>query len=661
VSDLIPSESDSTKRVESDDDLEVGQWYWVKQYGQDYIPNPENPDDEDDEILGPVYDKLPWLVCIVRMGSNYAKVQGVGNAEQRIHFDEFYEECTRENNPKSVIGGKLAQHQEQAGKLMDKVKQLTARLGIAPRSELAEGGEAPSHALAVAHGTDDIKAHKNALIKAKEETLPDLFEKIGEEHEAMAMWMKAELIPMQAEASKLSKRTEVIEDRIFTVELYAGLTEDLIQIKKGKPADNDEKVRLFQRRHYMDEECLAEYESGGMDYKSIKGFNRWLTKKKNLNRILPHPRCVVAFKVRRERKERQGYSLEDFIKIAQEDDADKETFLYIRNGSQVFMLATSIDFGEELFPDTDHSSILGGGNLYMETSWSRIKKLIGESEYQDILARRQERKDKYVRDNAAWEALTEKQKKSKISPWYHGDSDKWEAVEPGNLYYDDAMRLIAADAKAHNRVAVVLQGLLDRSPAFQPHPPWRLWEAAGFANGVELIHDCTRVLVDGDPPDFEAYRDRLNLGIVKGTHTVGQEDLWLRREADKEYDRQRSDYRIKNPYHQTHFYPYGNPGPDHIDKVSKVGRKGKIHFSWQRERQTLKWVTDPDKPGYMKPDESGITTHFECSASSILNVEAYTPGDFRIFYADPRTRQDYLKWAPLLLAAEDWHAKRAKP
>lgn len=37
-------------------------------------------------------------------------------------------------------------------------------------------------------------------------------------------------------------------------------------------------------------------------------------------------------------------------------------------------------------------------------------------------------------------------------------------------------------------------------------------------------------------------------------------------------------------------------------------------------------------------------------------MSAYTPGDFHLFYDDPRTRADYLKWAPYLLAAEDFHA-----
>lgn len=39
-----------------------------------------------------------------------------------------------------------------------------------------------------------------------------------------------------------------------------------------------------------------------------------------------------------------------------------------------------------------------------------------------------------------------------------------------------------------------------------------------------------------------------------------------------------------------------------------------------------------------------------------MNIDAYTSGDFRLFFNDPRTRADYLQWAPLLLEAEEYHA-----
>jgi len=46
----------------------------------------------------------------------------------------------------------------------------------------------------------------------------------------MANWLKASLIPLQAQAEALKPAIKSIENRIFHVELYAGLIEDVKQI-----------------------------------------------------------------------------------------------------------------------------------------------------------------------------------------------------------------------------------------------------------------------------------------------------------------------------------------------------------------------------------------------------------------------------------------------
>lgn len=76
--------------------------------------------------------------------------------------------------------------------------------------------------------------------------------------------------------------------------------------------------------------------------------------------------------------------------------------------------------------------------------------------------------------------------------------------------------------------------------------------------------------------------------------------------------------------------------------------KSNVTFEWQRERQSYnRW--GPDGP---------INTRVTCPVEKLLNVSAYTKGDFKQFYNDHRTRADYLKWAPLLLAAEDYVSRK---
>jgi hypothetical protein len=593
-----------------------------------------------------------WLGCVMHVGSNYAEIHGLelqgGMPYRRVHFDIWHERCQRVLDPDSIIKENIHQCQEKVSDLLERVKYVTAQLAISPTPQLAESTE--TKALALRSPTEDMGAYKTALVKAKKELLPDLFKEIKEAHKELASWMSAQLLPLKAQTGDLEELTESIDNRIFSVELYAGLIEEMIQAKNGKPADLGEKIRLLQRRCYMDEECLAQYQTGGMDIKSLKDFDRWLAKPANLNRLLPFPRCIVAFQVRRHDKERVGNSLSDYIRIFYQAEADKATFLYIRNGEQLYRLSTGIDFGEKLFPDMDH-------NMFNEKLWGKtwnggkIDKLITDNEYQAL-----------IEDLERKKAEAEEQKKTlpKEERWqvrdlYFEERElrEYKPFDPSSVYYDDIAKHIGGMVTQHNRVALVVQGLLDRSPALHPHPPWTIWTTEGFQQALELVYDDSRALTTGEEPCFEAYRDLCNESLKVGSITVGQEDAWERDEADKENERESKNWRVKHLSNHTHFRPFGDPGPGTLARVAAYApRVKKCTYRWQRERRSYSWNWE-NKPKH-------IDCTFTTGATQVLNVDAYKPGDFHIFFDDPRTRADYLKWAPMLLEAEEYHAGNRK-
>ena len=616
------------------DDIELGQWYWVS-------GDPE------------------WLACVVYIGSNYVEMVGQSatwansTSVTRVHMDDFDVDCRREPDAVAYIKGKVGEHESNTRALMGKIRELTARLGLGNTEKLANGGDDTSQALVVATGVADVKAHKNALILAKKETLPALFEEIKEQNQMMAAWMKAELIPLKAEANVLEKSMEAIDGRILTVSLYAGLVEELVQIAKGAPAELGTKIHLYQRRHYMDEECLLEYTAGGMEFKDLRVFDRWLVRKANRHRILPHPRSVVAFQVRRERKERENpTTMGGFIQIQIDEEADKRTFLYIRNGEQVFRLSTDIDFGPQLFPDMEHSMLLGKTELWVRVGSFDKVEIITRGEYEHKVTTDETRRKEYEVELKAWKKDPKNKIGSVFQPIFTARADKYTRVEPNNIHYDDAMKKVAQAVADHNRIAVVLQGLLDRSQAFHPHPNWQLWKAEGFEHALTLVFDDSRALVPGPPPDFEAYRARLNASLKVGSIVVGQEEAWLVREADRENKRQHENWRVRNPIDYRHYWPYGNMGPGMTAKIVRLSRdKTQATFQWERERlRPEKWT------GNLTP----ITVRFTCPTAQLLNISAYTAGEFKQFYTDHRTRADYLKWASLLLTAEDYVGKKAK-
>ncbi len=604
-------------------DAKLGDWYWLK----------------TESRKG---KKKKRFVCITHAGSNYYELKAPDGSEWRIHIDQFFQLCRPVKDPERIISRKIRKYKNQVQALMAEVQEITRRLGVSPHQQIGEATE-ETQALATISGDQNFKSYSDALVKAKDEDLPGLFKRIRDTHEMLATWMKANVLPLQAQVGDLDEHIERIDDRIFSVELYAGLTEQVIKVAKGEPAAMGDKLYLMQRRLYMDEECLANYRAGGMDWDDLDGFDKWLAEPENRDRILPHPRCMVSFQVRRFTKERKARNLRDLWTIAALEQADKETFLYIRNGEQIYCIATALDFGEKLFPDFDKQML--GEPMMGKMFGDRVDELITRREYDAMVAH-----DEAL--EAQWEI---DKKKIPKKDWFFKDPlhrrklnfNQYEPFVDSSVYYDDMSKKLAKEIRHYNRIALIIQGLFDRSPILHPHPPVKTWTQDGFEGAVELVYDQDKALHQGEKPDFEAYMADLAEQIDEDSIVIGQRDFWLRKEGEKETRRRERDYNHKGDAFVEYYEPYGNHGPNYIAQVERIGpRSKKARFTWMRNRQH-----HSHDHGY-----DDIETKIEVSVGRLFNVSAYKPGDFKQFFGDPRTRAEYLQWAPFLIAAEEFHA-----
>jgi hypothetical protein len=626
---------DRVAREERAPESVLGKWFWV---------NHTSFDGKEKRDFG----------CVVHEGSNFVLVRGVeGGLEIRVHNDEFFDMLTPEDNPQAVIDEEVRRLQVKSAALVRQVSDLTQTLGIDTRALSQVGG---GTALTLAAGRREVKEYKNALEKAQKETLPALFEEIKTVNKAIAQWMAAPILPLEAQLATAQETVTHIKRRIYAIELYAGVTEEIVQIAGGEPAPADEKVRLFQRRLYMDEECLADYRAGGMEFKDIKNFDRWLIEPRNLQRILPTPRCIVSMRVRRNEKDRETTSLlSAFINFYLAQD-DKATFLYIRNGENVYRLGTDIDFGRSLFPD--RATFDPQRPMMAKMFASRVDGLIERAAYEALVAadlERERNSKKWLREHpkSTWDSKTMGDREL-ANPFRYTSQfrhDNYEPFDPSSVYYDDIAEEVSDRIAHYNRIALVVQGLFDRSPVFHPHSMAKVWKPEDFMRAVELVYDNSATLPDGDAPDFEAYRSHLNASLTQGSVTIGQERVWMEREARKYNERgARSFYRGFQPVklHE----PWGDPGPGFAAPVGQwKAKSGTAIFRWERRRATARrYSSDPEL----------LNCTLAVTGDRLLNVSAYKPGDFRRFYADPRTRAQYLKWAPYLLGAEDWHAGKGR-
>lgn len=655
---------DQTTRIEHESEVDVGQWFWVK----------KDPDAE------------PWLGCIVSMGSNYVEVESPYRRQLRVHVDDFFRVLTHEPNAGGIIRQKIQGHQQEVMRLMGEVQRVSKCLGVSKHRKLTERSEVDpeQNALVALSQSPDVSQYKTDLVKAKEKTLPDLFKLIGEQNKEMSIWMVAEALPLKAQAEAMKGVVGEIEDRIFNVTLYAGLSEEVIKVRGGEPAAYDEKLHLMQRKLFMDEECLLGYRVGGMEFKDLGDFDDWLTEEENFNRIFPFPRCMVAFQVRRNKKEREdGGCLQTYLINIRLEDADRETFLYIRNGEQLYCMGCDLKFGEMIFPDEKEFD--PSGPMMAKMYCGRVEKVISLHDYEVRVAELEEKRaahnlwfkknpfKQWLKKNPTHpvtrfqmggrervdEPNTERQWKE-ANP--HRDPDvyggfrtsDWSPFDQSNVYFDEILGEIQDRIKYYNRVALIIQGLFDRSPVLHPHAPAKLGEPGGFEAAVKLVYDGMTLYSSQEPPDFEAYCAELRESLNEDSVVIGQEKKFLQKEAEKENKRTRESWNYKATYHEE-FSPYGNDGPGYLAKmVQWKARVKKAVFQWYRKREKSAWV------GYKRTYDP-ILCKLTVEAGDLFNVSAYKPGDFKQFFQDPRTRREYLKWAPMLLTAEEYHAGNIKP
>lgn len=636
--DITPHTGKSVYDDADDGDVRIGEWYWVK--------DSQYTGRSDDN--GPVYEEFEWLGCVMELGTNYVELRAPeidrSSRLTRVHFDHIWKELRREPDAAAYIASRIGHFQSEVNRLLGRVQEETRKLGIVPREQMIEKQAGDSNnALVAVTSQIDTTAYKRELIVAKEETLPELFKQVEKAHKHLAGWMTAPTLPTLATIGPMKDSIKDIEERIYTIELYAGLTEDAVPVREGKPAPIDEKLHVMQRRLYMDEECLLNYRAGGMEFKDIHEFDDWMAEPENADRILPFPRCAVAMKVRRNEKEREGGDdIRQMIQMIFEREADKYTYLYIRNGEQVWRIVCNFEFDEMIFPD--NTIFDPSAPLMMKNFCGRFDKFMTVNEYEVRLAERKERELLHEK----WCAVNPKEDhwRSPHRGYSSFTPGEWEPFTPESVYYDEGVEHLQAQMKRYNRVAVILQGLFDRSPVMAPHHPVKVWEHRSFERSVELVYDAT-TLTYGDKPDFEAYRSKLNASLDVDSIVTGQEEYWLSIEANRENDRRRNSYRERDRYSSYKRYrPHGNPGPGFVAKMAEwKPRSRKAVFRWEMPLQDWRRYNDAMKP-------KTVTV----PADKLFNVSAYTPGDYKQFFLDPRTRQEYLKWAPMLLAAEDYHA-----
>lgn len=471
------------------------------------------------------------------------------------------------------VQGELYQLRDEAAELVQ------GGTDGAPGTGLVPAQQSPVQVKRRLARTRSQLVHKQAAIAAKAAEMKALLDAQRQELDEV-------MRPMQALVAR-------IEEAIWTVNLYLGREEEIVVLRRGDPAPATEVLHVRQLVLAMDEETALHPEDEGIDYHDLAEFDAWLlASPAHLDQVLPERKGVVALVPR--------YRSRQDDRSSAAAEANAQTYWLLRNGDNLYRMATDFQVGSHLVPLADEFT------GYFHT----------------------ERRD-----------------------YSSGGSGKVHRIPitPGTRAWEQAEERADARQRHYMRVALVLQGLLDRTTVFHPLP----------AGGIDMLrtwaheHQQVRFIYDADPSlgtgrePFGAWLARLNTQLRPGMRVVGNYDHWdFTQHSTGEYRHTGGNSRLR---------PHTASTPRTGELYQLEGRDGRyLYFRYQRSDTVYSrsdWqghvptrratcLVDPQADKWVLPYD--LVTEAECLA-----------------YLEARTeRHAYVDMFPVLRAAIA--AKRAE-
>lgn len=389
---------------------------------------------------------------------------------------------------------------------------------------------------------------------------------------------------MELELAPVKEQVELIQEGIWTINLYLGRDESITTIATGEPAPESEPIAVHQLVLYMDEESLIAADEGGMDADDVEDFDQWITSNPaHLHQVLPDLKGIVAIKPRRRAK-----SYENPWQGQAMAEENRKTYWLIRNGENLYRMHTDLDVGESLIPKSDEFTSFFTEQVYDRDAGGFVGR----------------------------------------------------PIRPGSNAWLKAEKAAGARQRHFMRVALVLQGVVDRSTVLRPFPAGLSFlEPAAYDSGaVRVVIDDERQLGSGRKP-FKEWRAEANSKMRVGMRVVGN---WY---GSREEDR---------------VSPTGAPCPKRasIQTIEAKGRHGTLKFFYRRTDE--RWGYEHGDYGEWGswPYKQRASYSIFPGDTNVLCIDAVTAEEIETYLAARTERHAYESMVPLLKVALD--VKRAE-
>ena len=414
--------------------------------------------------------------------------------------------------------------------------------------------------------------------------------------------MQDRLAAACAALGPLEKKAKLLQEGIYTIGLYLGHDEGFLTLRGGEPAGAEEPIVVRQLVLSMDEECAVAAEAGGIDAQDLEKFDRWLLEDEaHVEQVIPEKKAVVALVPRFTDK-----SYEDPWESVAVAGENRQTYFLIRNGERLYWTWTDFRAGKRLVPARDEF-----------TSFFQTKR----------------------------------------TDWKTGE-DRTVRLEPGTLRWTQAEEAADARRRHYMRVAMVLQGLVDRTTVFHPLPDDELGvgfleEKHYFADRVRIVMDAEPALTEAGHEPFRKWQKRLNAGLRPGMRLIGAFNGmdWI---YANEYEKTPGHSRLQPPR-------ASDPQSHELHTIEEriAGEVDTLVFRYERDDDIWDpdaWRDNPDRPGWgwrgqwRKPKTRAACT-IRAYDTFVLPFDLVSVEEMERYLRSRTDRGDYLSMFPLLKAA----------
>ena len=180
---------------------------------------------------------------------------------------------------------------------------------------------------------------------------------------------------VEAMADEMKEKMKLMEEQIGVFDAYLHGTRHRTQMCRGTHGSG--KYQVYQNRVYLSEEVSLLGNFVDMDFKDMEALEKWLVKSGHIWRMLPFERCILATRIRQEKKD---YG--DPLANLWNNMANMQNMIWIRDGENVFHVDVEYDFHNAIFPHKDQfdrAKRVVQDSLYTRSfKWSPPKNWHGE-------------------------------------------------------------------------------------------------------------------------------------------------------------------------------------------------------------------------------------------------------------------------------------------